>query len=168
MKKLITICLLVSSTCGLQAQIEKQEQSMWCWATCVQSCLSQVNIYQEQSKIVSNLTGGLLLTIPMKTSEVVNILHYYHFNASEAPCPANEQVLLNTLTSGLKLISFVNPTNKPQNGHYIILQSVNLNGQIIVSDPAKGLTYMQSPKQLYNLWNWEGSIVVGTPYKNNF
>ena len=162
MKKLITICLLVSSTLVLHAQIEQQEQPMWCWATCVQSCLLQVNNFQAQSKIVSNLTGGLLLTTPMKTSEVVNILHYYHFNASEVPCPANEQVLLNALTTGLKVIAFVNPTNNPQPGHYIILQGLNPNGQIIISDPSNGQTYVQGSKQLYNFWNWEGSIVVGT------
>lgn len=161
MKKLIIICLLVSTTLALQAQIAQQEQPMWCWATCVQSCLSQVNNFQEQSKIASNLTGGLLLTTPMKTSEVVNILHYYHFKASEVPYPTNEQVLLNSLRSGLKVIAFVNPTKNPQPGHYIILQGLNPNGQIIISDPANGQTYVQSPKQLYNLWNWEGSIVVG-------
>ncbi len=162
MKILISIYLLLSSTFALQAQIEQQEQPMWCWATCVQSCLSQVNIFQEQSKIVSNLTGGLLLTVPMKTSEVVNILHYYHFKASEVPFPANEQLLLNALTTGLKVIAFVSPVNIPQPGHYIILQGVNPNGQIIISDPANGQTYVQGSKQLYNLWNWEGTIVVGT------
>ncbi|MEN9910372.1 MAG: hypothetical protein RLZZ540_3531 [Bacteroidota bacterium] len=166
MKKLITICLVMASTFALQAQIKQQECPMCCWASCIQSCLVQANIYQEQSEIVSKVTGGLPANIPANANQVANVLKYYHFKAWVIPYPANEQVLLNTLASGWKIIAFVNPSNNPNIGHFIILQGVTPYKQIIISDPSNGQTYVQSPLQLYNLWNWGGSVVVGTPNGN--
>ena len=140
-----------------------QEQPMWCWASCIQSSLGQANVNQSQAQIVSRLTGGWPQNIPGKIREVIYVLNSYNFRAWEVTYPANYQDLINTLSDGWKIIAFVNPTNNPQVGHFIMLQGISNSGAIIVSDPANGQTYDQNPQQLYNYWNWKASIVVGIP-----
>lgn len=144
------------------SQINRQEQSMWCWATCIQSALYQGNVQQSQSAIVSRLTGWPQ-NRPATIDEVISVLQSYRFRAWSVGYPANPQQLYSTLSDGWKLIAFVNPTNNPSVGHFIMLQGLASNGMIRVSDPADGRTYEQDPQTLYNGWKWSRSIVVGMP-----
>ena len=165
MKKIILFVFMLGlfSTSQLRAQIYVQEESMWCWASCIQSTLGQANINQSQAQIVARLTGWPQ-NRPARIEEVISILNSYNFRAWAVEYPANPQQLFNTLSTGWKLIAFVNPTNNPQVGHFIMLQGISNNGLVIVSDPATGMTYEQNLSQLYNAWNWSRSIVVGTPW----
>ena len=164
MKK-ITLLLIVFCLFNLnqsEAQIRQQEASMWCWASCIQSVLELANFYQSQAQVVSRLTGWPQ-NRPARINEVISVLNSYNFRAWSVQYPANPQELFNTLSSGWKLIAFVNPSNNPQVGHFIMLQRISANGAILVSDPANGMTYEQNVNQLYYAWNWSSSIVVGTP-----
>lgn len=164
MKKII-LFLTISFTLlivNADAQINRQEQTMWCWASCIQSCLYQANVNQSQSTIVSRLTGWPQ-NKPATINEVISVLHSYNFRSWSVGHPASPQQLFNTLSSGWKLIAFVNPSNNQSIGHFIILQGISRNGFIIVSDPADGRTYEQDVRSLYYGWKWSGSIVVGTP-----
>lgn len=161
-KKSILILFLVVSSNILNAQINRQEKSMWCWASCIQSSLYQANVNVSQASIVSRLVGWPQ-NRPASTVEVMNVLRSYNFKASTVNYPANPQQLYNTLLSGWKVIAFVNPTNNPDVGHFIMLQGIAQNGSIIVSDPTYGSTYQQNIKDLYYGWKWSQSIVVGTP-----
>lgn len=159
---LLAFVIGLFSISQLNAQIYPQEASMWCWASCIQSALGQANINQSQSQIVARLTEWPQ-NRPASIEEVILVLNSYNFRAWPVGYPANPQQLYNTLTTGWKLIAFVNPTNNPQVGHFIMLQGISNNGLIVISDPANGMTYEQSVTQLYNAWNWSRSIVVGTP-----
>jgi ABC-type bacteriocin/lantibiotic exporter with double-glycine peptidase domain len=163
MKKIIIV--LIASCCfafQAKAQIRTQEQSMWCWASCIQSALGQAYVNVTQADVVSRLNGWPQ-NRPARNAELIYVLNSYNFQAWEVPYPANYQQLYNTLTSGWKLVAFVNPTNNPQVGHYIMLQGISPTGNIVISDPANGATYEQHPEQLYYAWNWSSSIVVGVP-----
>ena len=100
--------------------------------------MAQANTYQEQSEIVSKITGGWPANVPANANQVANVLKYYNFKAWVVPYPASEQALLKTLASGWKIITFVNPTNNAQVGHFIISQAITPYNQIIISDPANG------------------------------
>lgn len=163
MKKVLLIFIFSTiSASNLNAQIQNQEQSMWCWASCIQSALSQANVYQTQSQIVSRLAGWPQ-NRPANNMEIISVLSSYGFRTWTVDYPANPQQLYETLFSRWKLIAFVNPTNNPQIGHFIMLQGISPNGLIIVSDPASGMTYEQNLTSLYYAWNWSKSVVVGTP-----
>jgi len=149
-------------TLQAKSQINKQELPMWCWASCIQSALWQANVAQTQSQIVARLAGWPQ-NRPANSGEVAAVLQSYLFKAWVVPYPANYQDLYNTLSSGWKLIVFVNPTNNPEVGHFIILQRISPNGLIVISDPSTGLTYEQNAEQLYYAWKWGSSVVVGTP-----
>nr|WKN40092.1 papain-like cysteine protease family protein [Tunicatimonas sp. TK19036] len=149
------------------AQIRQQENTMWCWAACVQSVLAQANVHQSQTEIVARLTGSPQ-NRPAHVREVVQLLQSYQFRAWEVGYPASADQLFSTLKGGWKLIALVNPSNNPNVGHFIILQGLASwqgqgSGMILVSDPATGQTYQQSPQQLYSAWKWNYSVVVGTP-----
>ncbi len=162
-KALVLLALALLIFAGkASSQINRQEQSMWCWATCIQSSLYQGNVQQSQAAIVSRLTGQPQ-NRPASIDEVISVLKSYNFRAWSVGYPADPQQLYNTLSDGWKLIAFVNPTNNPQVGHFIMLQGVTPNGMIRVSDPADGRTYEQDPQTLYNGWKWSRSIVVGMP-----
>ena len=161
MKKIFLITVLVTSLCA-KSQIMTQEQPLWCWAACIQSVLWQANVQQSQSQIVSRLTGWPQNS-PANSAQITYLLQTYNFKAWSVPYPANYQQLYNTLLTGWKIIAFVNPTNNPQVGHFIILQRIANNGLIVVSDPGSGMTYEQGVEQLYYAWNWGGSVVVRTP-----
>ena len=165
MKKIILLTIIFGlfNINKSKAQIKQQEASMWCWASCIQSALGQANLHQSQAQVVSRLTGWPQ-NRPARINEVISVLNSYNFRAWSVQYPANPQELFNTLSSGWKLIAFVNPSNNPQVGHFIMLQGISTNGLIIVSDPAFGMTYEQNVQQLYYAWNWSSSIVVGTPY----
>ncbi len=161
MKKIILLSFIILSF-KVNAQIAVQEQPMWCWASCIQSAMWQANVVQSQSQIVSRLTG-YPQNRPANSIEITYILQTYNFKAWTVPYPANYQQLYNTLQTGWKLIAFVNPTNNPQVGHFILLQKISNNGLIVVSDPSSGMTYEQNVEQLYYAWKWGNSVVVGTP-----
>lgn len=161
MKKAIFSFLILCSLTA-KGQIAQQEQPMWCWAACIQSALWQANVIQSQSQIVSRLTG-YPQNRPANIVEITYLLQTYNFKAWTVSYPANFQQLYNSLLTGWKLIAFVNPTNNPQVGHFIILQRISTNGLIVVSDPSTGMTYEQNVEQLYYAWKWGGSVVVGTP-----
>jgi ABC-type bacteriocin/lantibiotic exporter with double-glycine peptidase domain len=162
LKKSVLILFLVVSSNILNAQINRQQQSMWCWASCIQSSLYQGNVNVSQVNIVSRLTGWPQ-NRPASINEVISVLRSYNFKARSVSYPANPQQLYNTLSSGWKVIAFVNPTNNSNVGHFIMLQGIAQNGSIIVSDPTYGNTYQQNIKDLYYGWKWSRSIVVGTP-----
>ncbi|MGL5234764.1 MAG: papain-like cysteine protease family protein [Empedobacter falsenii] len=146
-----------------KAQINCQEQSMWCWAACVQSALGQAGVQQSQAQIVSRFTGWPQ-NRPARNEEVIGLLSSYNFRAWSVAYPASPEQLYSTLSSGWKLIAFVNPSNNPMVGHFIMLQGISpTTGYIIVSDPAACATYEQDIHQLYYAWRWSSSIVVGTP-----
>ena len=164
MKKTILLLTFAFTflTTNVDAQIRQQEQNMWCWASCIQSSLFQANIGQSQAVIVSRLTGWPQ-NRPASINEVISVLRSYNLTAWAVGQPANPQQLFNTLQSGWKLIAFVNPTNNPNVGHFIMLQGISPNGFVIVSDPANGNTFEQDISTLYNGWKWSQSIVVGAP-----
>ena len=163
MKRLLLLfTLFFSLLIKAPAQIMQQEATMWCWASCIQSALSQANVFQSQTQIVARLTGWPQ-NRPATIDQVIALLGSYSFRAWAVEYPANPQELYNTLSTGWKLIAFVNPSNNPQVGHYIMLQGISGNGLIVVSDPATGMTYEQSLPQLYYAWNWSRSVVVGAP-----
>ena len=166
MKKLLVLLSITFTLFAAKAsaQINRQEQSMWCWATCIQSSLYQGNVQQSQTDIVTRLTGWPQ-NRPASIDEVISVLQSYKFRAWSVGYPASPQQLFSTLSDGWKLIAFVNPTDNPTVGHFIMLQGVTSNGLIRVSDPADGRTYEQDPQTLYNGWKWSRSIVVGMPVK---
>jgi ABC-type bacteriocin/lantibiotic exporter with double-glycine peptidase domain len=116
-----------------------------------------------QAQIVSRLSGWPQ-NRPANLNEITYLLKTYNFNAWSVTYPANYEQLYNTLLTGWKLIAFVNPSDNPQIGHFIILQSISNNGFVVVSDPSTGMTYEQRIEQLYYTWKWGGSVVVGTPH----
>lgn len=156
------VILLVLAFTQSYAQIQQQENTMWCWAACVQSVLAQANVHQSQTAIVARLTGSPQ-NRPAHVREVVQLLQSYQFRAWEVGYPASADQLFSTLRNGWKLIALVNPSNNPNVGHFIILQGLASNNMIMVSDPATGQTYQQAPEQLYQTWKWNYSVVVGTP-----
>lgn len=159
---LASLLLLILLSSRVFGQIQQQENSMWCWAACVQSVLAQANVYQSQSDIVSRLTG-IPQNRPAHVRELVQLLQSYRFRSWEVDHPASPDQLYSTLANGWKLIALVNPSNDPNVGHFIILQGLSPEGMVIVSDPADGRTYLQATQQLYQQWRWNYSVVVGTP-----
>ena len=162
MRKTLLLILVIFSLAS-SAQISVQEQPNWCWASCIQSVMWQANTAQTQPQIVARLTG-YPYDRPANGAEITYILKSYYFKAWEVPYPANHQQLYNILASGWKLIAFVNPSNNPQVGHFILLQRISNNGLIVISDPSSGMTYEQNIEQLYFAWKWGRSVVVGTPF----
>ncbi len=163
MNKIFIVLLCLFSLHTTKAQINCQEQSMWCWSACIQSALGQANVLQTQAQIVSRLTG-YPQNRPANAEEVIAVLRSYNFRAWNVAYPATPQQLYATLADGWKLIAFVNPTRNPQIGHFIMLQGISpATGRIIVSDPATCATYEQNVQQLYYAWNWSSTVVVGRP-----
>ncbi|MDP3149292.1 MAG: papain-like cysteine protease family protein [Ignavibacteria bacterium] len=139
--------------------IERQQATNWCWVACVQDVVAQAGYYETQTQVAARLTGWPQ-NRPAYINEVVNLVKSYGIRAWQAQRPGSPQELYNTLTSGWKIIAFVKPSNGPV-GHYIVLQGIDNFGNIIVSDPATGYTYPNSPNQLYFAWRWIDSVIVG-------
>lgn len=91
---LFSILLLTLLSGRLFGQIQPQENSMWCWASCVQSVLAQANVNQTQSEIVARLTG-VPQNRPAHVREVVQLLQSYRFRAWEVNHPASPEQLYN-------------------------------------------------------------------------
>ena len=157
MKKFGILILLISIQTN--AQINKQERSMWCWASCIQSIMYQYNVNCSQSYIVS-INTGKVEDRASNAIEIDDILKKNNFNSRIINWPANQTEIQNTLFDGWKIIAFVNPTNNINIGHFIVLQGISNNGLIVVSDPADGRTYEQSLKSLYYNWHWSSSVIV--------
>ncbi|MDL1968982.1 MAG: hypothetical protein LWW97_10685 [Deltaproteobacteria bacterium] len=162
MKKYIlaTFVLLLSFSITNANAIQRQRAMNWCWAACVQDVLFQAGISQSQVQIAATLDGWPQ-DRPASTQELARLLQYYKLRAWQAGRPGSPQELYGTLSSGWKIIAFVRPSNGPV-GHFIVLQGINpRTGGIIVSDPATGATYQNSPQQLYYAWRWVDSVMVG-------
>lgn len=139
--------------------IELQKASNWCWVASVQDVIAQAGIYQNQETIAIKLIGWPQ-NKPAFIHEVVALVNSYGLKAWQAGYPGSPQELHNTLTSGWKIIAFVKPLDGPV-GHYIVLQGVDLYGNVIASDPANGITATYTPYQLYHSWKWGDSVIVG-------
>lgn len=164
MKKVLRLILIVPLLLVSQmaSAIERQLAVNWCWAASVQDVMVQAGFYQTQQQIAVRLDGWPR-DRPAYTLELVALLRSYGFRAWQAGRPGSPQELYSTLTSGWKLIAFVRPSNGAV-GHFIVLQGVDpTSGGIIVSDPWTGQTYLNSLQQLYQVWRWGDSVVVGTP-----
>lgn len=92
--------------------------------------------------------------------QVVQLVQSYGLKAWQAGYPGSPLDLFNTLQTGWKIIAFVRPITGPI-GHYIVLEGIDNNGFIIVSDPYTGLTFPNTLNDLYYRWHWGDSIVVG-------
>ena len=145
-------------TCSSQA-IEKQIATNWCWASSVQDVLFQAGIFQSQNYIAQKLTGWPQ-NRPAHINEVVWLVNSYGLKAWAVSQPASADELYGTLSSGWKIIAFVRPLDGPV-GHFIVLEGISPNGNIYVGDPTTGMTFEETLLNLYNGWNWGGSVVVG-------
>lgn len=161
MSRILILILILSSSKAI-SQIDCQKESMWCWAACIQSVMAQSNIYQSQDQIVSSLAGWPE-NRPAHINEVINVLRQYRFRSWSIDYPGTPVELKQTLNSGWKIIAFVNPTDNPQVGHFILLQGLTWDGYVVISDPTTCRTYKQTLNDLYFGWKWSRSIVVGTP-----
>lgn len=161
MKKILLIAATVFTLCigSVNAQINVQRQSMWCWASCIESVLLQRNIITDQVSIAARLSGWPQ-NRPATLEEVAMILRSYNQKAWTVNFTASPQQLYQTISAGYKIIAFVKPMGNTPVGHFIVVQGINFDGSVIVSDPATGMTYSQSLQQLYYGWNWMGSIVT--------
>jgi hypothetical protein len=153
------VCLFLFFFTTNACAIERQQAMNWCWAASVQDVAAQAGYYESQAQVASRLTGWPQ-DRPAYINEVVKLVQSYGLKAWQAGRPGNPQELYNTLMTGWKIIAFVKPMNGPV-GHYIVLQGVDYFGNIIVSDPANGCTFPNTPVQLYNAWNWQDSVIVG-------
>lgn len=157
MKKLILSCLMFFS---MQASaIEHQRATNWCWAASVQDVIAQVGIFEPQEMVAMRLTGWLQ-NRPAYINEVVGLVQSYGLRAWQAGYPGSPQQLYSTLTSGWKIIAFVRPFNGPV-GHYIVLEGIDSNGNVIAADPASGITAPYTLQQIYYAWRWGDSVIVG-------
>lgn len=164
MNNLKTYLILFALTLGVltetAGQIQQQRAMNWCWASCIQSCLYQATGRDYSQVDIAATLDGWPRDRPAHINEVVGLLQYYGFRSWRAGRPASAQELGYTLSTGWKLIAFVRPGGGAV-GHFIILQGLDQWGNIIVSDPANGMTMSQSLYDLYNMWRWEDSVVVG-------
>lgn len=158
-KKVIFTLLILASFSSYS--IERQLEQNWCWAASIQDVLRQAGVNQTQQQIATVLDGWPR-NRPAHVNEVVGLLNYYHFRAWAVNRPASPGELYQTLAGGWKLIAFVRPSSGAV-GHFIVLQGINNQGGVVVSDPWTGHTYVNSLNQLYHQWRWGGSVVVGAP-----
>ena len=160
MKKINSIIYAFILSFSVNADaIEIQQAMNWCWAASIQDVVAQAGFYESQPQVAARLTGWPQ-DKPATITEVVNLVKSYGLKAWQTGRPGNPQELYNTLMTGWKIIAFVRPSNGPV-GHYIVLQGVDYFGNIIVSDPANGYTFPNTPVQLYNAWRWQDSVIVG-------
>lgn len=155
---LLLAVLILISAAPVNA-IQQQRTMNWCWAASVQDVTAQAGVFQSQEQIAARLDGWPR-DRPAYIGELVMLLQSYGLRAWQAGRPGSPQELYGSLMAGWKLIAFVRPSNGPV-GHYIVLQGVDPMGNIIVSDPATGMTYPNSPQQLYFAWRWSDAVVVG-------
>lgn len=159
--KLIFLCISLSLS-SMAYAIEQQRAMNWCWAASIQDILAQVGLYQPQEQIAARLDGWPQ-DRPAYVAEVAVLLNSYGFMAWQAGRPGSPQELYYTLSQGWKLIAFVRPSAGPV-GHYIVLQGIDpVTGWVIVSDPATGITQLNTLQTLYQGWRWGDSVVVGKP-----
>jgi len=157
-RRYILLCFLLLISAKTFA-IERQQAINWCWAASVQDVVAQAGYYESQPQVAARLTGWPQ-DRPAYINEVVSLIRFYGLKAGQAQRPGSPQELYNTLMSSWKIVAFVKPQNGPI-GHYIVLQGIDYYGNIIVSDPATGYTFPNSPHQLYDSWHWVDSVVVG-------
>ena len=159
-KFFIIFALCIAATNEALA-IQVQERSNWCWVASTQDVLAQVGINKTQTEIASRLLGAPI-DQPAYAIQVAGLLNSYGMTAWEIQVPASPQQLQSTLNSGWRIIALARPTSSAV-GHFIVLQAANSYGQVVISDPANGNTYVSSVSQLYSQWHWIESVVVGQP-----
>lgn len=153
---------LLSVACaalGNAQAMERQLASNWCWAAAVQDVVAQKGRYFTQQQIAAVLDGWPR-DRPAYVGEVVALSRAFGLRAWQVGRPGSPQELLSTVRSGWKVIAFVRPSDGPV-GHYIVLQGIDNQGAVIVSDPWTGSTYRASLSDLYYRWRWSDSVVVG-------
>ena len=150
--------LILAAVQPVQA-IEQQRYDNWCWAASIQDVLAQAGIYQSQEQIAARLDGWPQ-NRPAYIGELVALAQSYGLRSWQAGRPGSPQELYGSLNSGWKIIAFVRPSDGPV-GHYIVLQGTDYYGNIIVSDPCTGQTFVSSPHDLYYRWRWGDSVLVG-------
>ena len=159
-RRILIAFTLIGYSISVSAQIEPQRAPNWCWASCIQSLIYQAyGEYYSQSAIAFDLDGWPR-DRPAHINEVAWLLQGYGFKAWRAGRPGNPYELYHSLVSGWKLIAFVRPSGGAI-GHYIVLQGLDQNGNIKVSDPSFGTNRYVPLVELYFGWRWEDSIVVG-------
>ena len=156
-KSLILFFFVIYST--TTSAIEQQLATNWCWAASVQDVVAQAGHYESQPQVAARLTGWPQ-NRPAYIPEVVALVQSYGLRAWQVGYPGTPQQLYNTLSTGWKIIAFVKPTNGPV-GHYIVLEGIDSNGNIIAGNPATGLTMAYTLNQIYYAWRWGDSVIVG-------
>lgn len=157
--KLVVLFTTLSTASPAHA-IQRQRAMNWCWAAVIQDVLAQGGVSREQVQIAADLDGWPQ-DRPAYIGEVMALLRGYGFVAGTYMRPGTVQELYGTLTRGYSIIALVSP-NGGAVGHYILIHGFNPNtGALAVSEPYTGMSYWESPQNLYMRWVWRGSVVVG-------
>jgi hypothetical protein len=156
MYRIIALVFLIFSDNVLAIQL--QERDSWSWASSVQYVLSEAGMNQSQTEVAAKIPD-LSRSKSARVDEVVTLVSSYGLKASKADRPNSSQDLYNSVAAGWRVIAFVRQTKGPQ-GHFIVLQGSDQNGNITISDPWTGLTYTQSAQNLYDKWRWADSVIV--------
>ena len=138
--------------------IERQRAMNWCWAAAIQDILTPVGIWTSQVEIAQRLTGRPI-DRPASTNEVQLLVQSYGIRSQVISRPGNAHELINTLSSGYKIIALAYPSGGAV-GHFIVLEGTDGRG-VWVADPATGKTQYTPIADLYIRWHWTQSIVVG-------
>lgn len=158
MLKKIIVILLFLIFLNLSAH-EQQRAMNWCWASAIQCVTAHGGIQIRQVDIAARLDGWPQ-NRPASMPEVMALLTSYGI-PSRIGGTGTPQQIYSTLSSGYKIIAFVKPSNNSQVGHYIVLLGFTPNGNVIIFDPWTGQRSVSSIQQLYYLWRWQASIIVG-------
>jgi hypothetical protein len=142
------------------AAIEPQVGTNWCWCACVQDMLRKAGIEQTQPQIAARLDGWPM-DRPANTVEVVLLLRSYGLKAEPLGRAAAPGELRSWFQRRLGVIAQIYPDPGSEIGHSVVLEGLDPCGNVLVSDPATGVTSACTLAQLYHGLNWRGVIVVG-------
>jgi len=138
--------------------IERQQAMNWCWASSIQEVMGQKGVYLSQPEIVARLTGWPQ-DRPASSQEVTWLLNSLGVGAWQAGRPGSPQELYQTLGAGYRIIAFVRPSAGPV-GHFVVFEGYDAMGNIVVADPANGLTQLYPLQTVYWGWRWQDGVVV--------
>lgn len=138
--------------------IERQMTMNWCWAASVQEVMAQKGVYLTQPQVAARLTGWPQ-DRPAYIHEVVWLLNGMGVGAWRAGRPGTPQELYQTLSMGYRMIAFVQPTAGPV-GHFVVFEGYDPWGNIVVADPANGMTQAFPLQTVYYGWRWADAVVV--------
>jgi len=139
-------------------KIEKQEAQYWCWAACVQSLIYQSGNNISQSDIAAALSG-FPWDRPATLDELTGLLQQYGFSAMRTGKPASQWQMVQIFDAREKIIAYVEQDNNGI-GHSVLLQGIDKDLNVYISDPATGLTSRRHVKDVYEGWKWLDAIVV--------